>query len=98
MHYSHIIKREDKSSVKIEVRFNHDRCRDKRGTYLVEVYHKAPRKRTWVGFDTNDYTWRCIPFGSDDRQDYEDDWKLEYVTLEEISEAKKLCWLSFEPQ
>lgn len=98
MRYEHIIKREDKSHVKVEVRFSADRYTGNKGEYAVEIYHKAPKKRTWVGFNTDDYTWRGLPFGSQEREDYEMTWKLKYVTEEEIREAKELCWLSFKPE
>lgn len=97
MNYEHIIKREDKSSVKIVVSLRIDSYTGRKPEYKVDVYHKAPRKRTWIGFDTNDYKWRSIPFGSEERKAYEDAWMYQYVTPEEVAEAKRLCWLSFEP-
>ena len=94
MKYEKVIKREDGSQAKIVVTLTVEDFRQGY-EYRVGVEYKLPRKRTWIGFNTNDYTWRG--FNTDERKAYELAWKLKYVTEEEIQQAKLECWESIKP-
>lgn len=96
MRYEKVIKREDKSQVKIVITLAFERLRQDY-EYRVDVEYKLPRKRTWVGFDTDDYTWRSLGWQSEERKVYELAWQLKYVTEEEIQKAKLECWERIKP-
>lgn len=98
MRHETILKREDKSQVKITIRLSVDAYRNDDPEWKVTIEHKLPRKRTWLGFNTDDYKWRGLEFGSQEREDYVHKWELQYVTDEEILQSKFAMWESIKPK
>lgn len=95
MNHEKIIKRADKSSVKIitslivvwgnSIRWESD------------VYIKAPRKRIWKAvYSTCDYMYRKLSLA--DRKIYALNKGLEHVTKEELFQARLELWEKLNPK
>lgn len=88
-----ILKRPDKSQVKITADF----WADRRGFgWGIHVQTKGPGKRKWCDFtDTNDYSYRKLSMT--ERSEFVKASQLEVVTEEEILQAKMKLWESIKP-
>jgi hypothetical protein len=90
-----ILKRNDKSRVKIVVSFSPTRRYDEY-EYRVQVWHCLPRKRKF--FDTHKETWEFQKMSMEDRQEHILLSYWDYVTVEEVEAVKLALWEKLRPE
>jgi hypothetical protein len=90
-----IIKREDGTRYKIDVRSYYDNYSNSM-RYPFDVLKCLPKKRKFRNVvNTDDWEYRCLTM--DQRRVYEKELQLLYVTKEEIYAAKIDVWNSLKP-
>lgn len=97
MRYEKIINREDKSKILITVVPYFGSYNDNEMIYKIQVGKKEYRKRNWdfVGCE-NDWEYRSLSMK--DREDYFLKKQLQFVSEDEIYQAKIECWEKLKPQ
>lgn len=90
-----ILKREDGTSVLIVVDFvniGHGPIIE-----IRRVQRRGKNKRKWAPvFDDNDHNYRCLSY--EERQKYEYEKQLYYVSKEELLHAKIELWETIKPK
>lgn len=67
--------------------------------YRVQVATCGKGKRKWVYHNcTDDYLYRSLPFGGEDRKEYKNNFFLTFATADEIATAKTALWMSLKPE
>lgn len=93
MRYEKIIKRADGSKIKIEVLFYMD---FRTPHYSVTIWNCLPRKRTYnIVSDKSNYQYRRLDAAQ--RKEYIQTSNLQFVTPEEIYQAKIELWETLKP-
>lgn len=94
MIHEKIIKRSDGTRIQIEVKLNYQFGRDIE--YWVRVFKCDAGKRTWRNvINTDLYEYRKLSM--EERRIYEVKKQLEFVSVEEIKEAKLELWQKLKP-
>ena len=91
-----ILRREDGSRVKITAHFYVDGFRGC-SEYRCEVYICQPKKRTFVDVVDGD-CFRYRKLSMEHRVFYKNKKHLDYVSKEELLEAKKAVWQMLNPE
>ena len=95
MNYDKILKREDGSRVKIDVRIS-DNLRYGRLEYSTETSSCEKGKRTWIKtYNTDCYKYRRLSM--DERRIFEYDSQFNLVTEIELQEARLELWNKLKP-
>ena len=93
--YEKIIKREDGSRVKIFVDLFDVRYGEL--AYRTSASTCGKGKRTWYGsFDSNHYMYRQLSM--EDRRTYEHESQLDFVSEDELLQAKTELWEKLKPE
>ena len=92
-----ILKREDGSQVRISVKILEYWSRNGSFDYRTEVSIRESGKRKWVdAVNTHSWAYRQMSLG--EREEHLEKEKLNYVTKEEIYQAKINAWESIKPK
>lgn len=85
--------RENGDKVMIDARYY-----DFNNTYIVTISVCEKGKRKFILKTTsNEFEYRKLPFGGKEREIYELNYQLKFVTKNEILEAKIRCWNLMNP-
>jgi hypothetical protein len=96
MTHEKLIKRENGDKVRLRIRLFVESWRDAFAwNFEVWVTPKGKRKE-FTPFNGDDYTYRRL--GVEDRKKWEERKYMEYVTPEEIQQAKIELWEKIKPQ
>jgi hypothetical protein len=93
--YEKILKRDDKSRIKIEINFFYLASYDFR--YEVAVYRCEKGKRKWINCcNTDSYIY--LRLNMSERKEHEEQANLMHVTKKEIYQAKIQAWERIKPE
>jgi hypothetical protein len=87
-----IYKREDGSQVMIVVHTS-----DYSSKYRIRIYTRIPPKRAWYEIKPSDHTYYKVLRDMKEKEKYNLNTILSYVTLEEIHEVQMMCWNEIKP-
>lgn len=94
MKHEKIIKREDGTQVKIDVSAYVARLNDL--VYKTMIFTKQPKKRTWIHVQIKE-DWNYRSLSTEQRQEKNELHKLNFVTAEELNQAKIELWEKLKP-